>query len=367
MSSTGALQIYAGPAAKARLAERGLRPEDIGMIPAAAGGPKGLALNGLDRFIFGTWLAQSAQPVHLIGASIGAWRMATAALARSTTDVEARFAAMAEAYVTQEYDVLPGETRPRPEGVSERFGEILGEIFMGRETEVLNHPRWRLHVLTSRGRARLLAREGRVRTPLGYIGAFAANIMSRPLLGRWLERVVFSDPRDRLPLTLSDFPSREVHLSRSNLRGALLASCSIPFWLKAQQDLPGAPKGAYWDGGITDYHLHLDYRALQGSTAPLVLYPHFQRQVVPGWLDKAFKHRHRATAFLDNVVVLCPSPAWIAQLPGGKLPDRSDFTVLAKDVPERQRRWRVAVAESQRLADELAALTRLDSVQALSL
>jgi hypothetical protein len=361
--TSAALQVFAGPAAKARLAERGLRAEDVSLIPAAAGGPKGLILNGLDRHVFGAWLPQSRQTVHLVGASIGAWRMATAALAHR--DVATAFDTMAEAYVTQEYDVLPGEKRPRPEGVSKRFGEILGEIFQGREAEVLAHPRLRLHIVTSRGRAGLLAREGRLRTPLGYLGAFAANAVSRPLLGRFLERVVFSDPRDRLPLKLADFTSREVHLSRANLRGALLASCSIPFWLQAQHDLPGAPRGAYWDGGITDYHLHLDYRALQSSSSPLVLYPHFQRQVVPGWLDKALKHRHRATSFLDNVVLLCPSPEWIAKLPGAKLPDRNDFMTLAPD--ERRRRWRVAVAESQRLADEFDALVRQDRVEALPL
>lgn len=363
---TAALQVYAGPAAKARLAERGLRAEDIGLIPAAAGGPKGLILNGLDRYVFGEWLTQSTQPVHLVGASIGAWRMATAALAHR--GVEAAFGTMAEAYVAQQYDVLPGDKRPRPEGVSRRFAEILGGIFEGREAEVLAHPRLRLHIVTSRGQNKglgLLAREGRLRTPLGYAGAFAANAVSRPLLGRFLERVVFSDPRERLPLKLNDFKSREVHLSRANLRAALLASCSIPFWLQAQHDLPGAPRGAYWDGGITDYHLHLDYRALQASAAPLVLYPHFQRQVVPGWLDKALKRRHRATAFLDNVVLLCPSPEWIATLPGAKLPDRNDFIRLEAD--ERQRRWRAAVAESQRLADEFAALARRDSISALPL
>ncbi|MDR7271613.1 hypothetical protein J2X20_004281 [Pelomonas saccharophila] len=361
--TSAALQIFAGPAARARLAERGLRAEDVGLMPAAAGGPKGLILNGLDRFVFGDWLPQSRQTVHLVGASIGAWRMATAALAHR--DVADAFNTMAEAYVTQEYDVLPGEKRPRPEGVSKRFGEILGEIFQGRESEVLAHPRLRLHVVTSRGRAGLLAREGKLRTPLGYLGAFAANAVSRPLLGRFLERVVFSDPRDRLPLKLSDFTSREVHLSRANLRGALLASCSIPFWLQAQHDLPGAPRGAYWDGGITDYHLHLDYRALQQAQSPLVLYPHFQRQVVPGWLDKALKHRHRSTEFLDNVVLLCPSPEFIAQLPGAKLPDRNDFMVL--EAGERRRRWRIAVSESQRLADEFAALVQRASLQALPL
>ncbi|MFT7724734.1 MAG: phospholipase [Roseateles sp.] len=364
--AAAALQLHAGPAARARLAERGLHAGDVGLVPAAAGGPKGLILNGLDRFVFGDWLPQARHPVHLVGASIGAWRMATAALAQR--DVAAAFDAMAEAYVAQDYDVLPGDKRPRPEGVSRRFGEILAGIFAGREAEVLAHPRLRLHIVTSRGQHKglgLLAREGRLRTPLGYLGAFAANAVSRPLLGRFLERVVFSDPRDRLPLRLADFTTREVHLSRANLRGALLASCSIPFWLQAQADLPGAPRGAYWDGGITDYHLHLDYRALQATSAPLVLYPHFQRQVVPGWLDKALKHRHRPTAFLDNVVLLCPSPAWIAGLPGAKLPDRNDFLKL--DAGERRRRWRTAVRESQRLADEFAALVQRDSIAALPL
>ena len=36
----------------------------------------------------------------------------------------------------------------------------------------------------------------------------------------------------------------------------------------------------------------------------LVLYPHFQPHLVPGWLDKALRHRHRASARLDNVVLL---------------------------------------------------------------
>jgi hypothetical protein len=359
-----ALQIYAGPAAKARLAERGLRAQDVGLIPAAAGGPKGLILNGLDRFIFGDWLAQSRHPVHLVGASIGAWRMATAALAhRGVADA---FNTMAEAYVTQEYDVLPGEKRPRPEGVSQRFGGILAEIFEGREADVLAHPRFRLHVITSRGRGGLLAREGKLRTPLGYLGAFAANAVSRPLLGRFLERVVFSDPRDRLPLKLNDFTTREVHLSRANLRGALVASCSIPFWLRAQQDLPGAPRGAYWDGGITDYHLHLDYAAMAEPGA-LVLYPHFQRSVVPGWLDKPFKHRHRATPRLGNVVVLAPHPQWVASLPGGKLPDRGDFMAFGDDFHGRVQAWTRAWRESQRLADELAEAVQGRSLETLPL
>ena len=162
--------------------------------------------------------------------------------------------------------------------------------------QVLGHPRYRLHVFTSRGR-HLLQRQGRLRMPLGYAGAFLANTVSRKAMGGWLERVVFSDAREPLPLPLHDYRTQQVPLSATNLQPSILASCSIPFWLDAVQDIPGAPRGAYWDGGITDYHLHLDYGSMPEG---LVLYPHFQKTVIPGWLDKALKHRHRATAHLDK-------------------------------------------------------------------
>jgi hypothetical protein len=53
------------------------------VVPAAAGGPKGLVLNALDRFVFGHWLpgrSAEGQSVHLIGASIGAWCTTVACL-----------------------------------------------------------------------------------------------------------------------------------------------------------------------------------------------------------------------------------------------------------------------------------------------
>ncbi|MFN6996717.1 MAG: patatin-like phospholipase family protein [Aquincola tertiaricarbonis] len=353
-----ALQIWAGPRARQHLQEHGLQPADVRVMPAAAGGPKGLALNPLDRYLFGHWLpGGGAQPVHLLGASIGAWRMASACLA----DPDAALARLAEDYITQTYEHRPGKP-PLPAHVSEVFGAKLAEHFAGREAEVLQHPRYRLHVFTSRGHHPLLRREGRWRTPLGYLGAFASNAVSRSAMGGWLERVVFQDARDALPVPLTDFRTHAVPLSPVNLRPSVLASCSIPFWLQAVRDIPGAPPGAYWDGGITDYHLHLDYAAMAEG---LVLYPHFQSSLVPGWLDKAWRSRHRASHRLDNVVVLAPDPHWVAQsLPGGKLPDRTDFQRLAHDVPARVRLWRRALAESQRLADDFAALAARPSIAA---
>jgi hypothetical protein len=355
-----ALSVHAGPRALEALRRHGLKPEHVRVIPAAAGGPKGLVLNPLDRYLFGEWLAGPGGPVHLLGASIGAWRMASACLAHP----DVALAQMAEDYIHQDY----GDKRPlSPRHVSAVFGANLHARFAHRAGEVLGHPRLRLHVFTSRGR-QLLHRDGRalssISTPLGHIGAFAANALSRRALGRWWERVVFSDPRDDLPIRLQDYRTRNAPLRSDNLVASLLASCSIPYWLEPVRNISGAPPGLYWDGGITDYQLHLDYASIGEMPADpaagpgLVLYPHFQTAVVPGWLDKPFKRRHRATGRLANVIVLAPQPSWIRTLPNGKLPDRSDFKRYGIDTRARVAAWSRALRESERLRDEFAAWAR---------
>ena len=371
-----ALRIHAGPAARQHLEQRGLQPSDVGVIPAAAGGPKGLILGPLDRFIFGDWLPRSQQPVHLVGASIGAWRMATACLDASV----AAFERLEHDYIHQDYELPPGKKRPTAAHVSERFGQNLDAFYGGRVGEVLTHPRYHLHIVTSRGR-HLLGREHRVATPLGYLGAFLSNTVHRKALGAWLERVVFSSAGAALPFATTDYRTRQVGLTADNFMQALQASCSIPFVLQAVHNIPGAPPGAYWDGGITDYHLHLAYgkqsggsakmiaggaypssaggeKGLKirgaGGTGSLVLYPHFQHRVVPGWLDKSLRWRHKATAALDSMVVLSPDPDWVRTLPNGKLPDRNDFTHYGTDSAARAKAWLAATRASQQLAQEWA-------------
>jgi len=357
-----ALAVYAGPRARRQLRERGLRPADVRVVPAAAGGPKGLILNPLDRFLFGHWLPQApagTAPVHLIGASIGAWRMACATL----PDADTALADLAQAYIHQRFDVPDGQM-PDAAEVSRAFRAMLDAQFAGRQDQMLAQPRWRLHIVTSRGRGPLLRGHGRTATALGYAAAYASNLLSRRALGGWLQRVVFSDPRTPLPFALDDLASQSVALRSGNLAAALQASGSIPFVLQAVHNIAGAPAGAYWDGGITDYHLHLRYASMSDG---LVLYPHFQRAVVPGWLDKALRQRHRASAALDNVVLLAPRPEWVAQLPGAKLPDRQDFTAWLHDPAERVRRWQIALSASQQLADEAQSLLLRGPIDALPL
>ena len=346
-----ALRIYAGPLARRHIEEHGLQAGDVGVVPAAAGGPKGLVLGPLDRFLFGDWLPRTDHTIHLVGASIGAWRMATACLRAPVP----AFDRLERDYIAQSYDLPPGRKAPTPAHVSQRFGEGLEAFYGGRIQEVLTHPRFRLHIVTSRGR-HVLGREHRIATPLGYLGAFVSNTLHRKAMGAWLERVVFSAPENGaacpLPFGTEDFPTRQVALTEANFQPALQASCSIPFLLQAVHDIPGAPRGAYWDGGITDYHLHLKYDC--GPGPGLVLYPHFQKSVVPGWLDKALKWRHGATAFLDRMIVLAPDPQWVQQLPNGKLPDRTDFSRYGSDLQARVRDWTRAAEESRKLADEFA-------------
>jgi hypothetical protein len=360
-----ALRIYAGPKARRHIEEHGLNPQDVRVVPGAAGGPKGLVLGPLDRFIFGNWLPASTQEVHLIGASIGAWRMATACLHDPVT----AFQRLENDYIQQHIAAPPGKKLPPAQVVSEQFGQSLKDFYGGRVQQVLQHPRYRLHIVTSRGR-HMLRREHGVGTPLGYLGAFLTNTLHRKAMGAWLERVVFSSQEAALPFATSDYRTRQLPLTEANFNPALQASCSIPFMLKAVHNIPGAPPGAYWDGGITDYHLHLNYASdliaggaggkgasstfdSQNTASPgLVLYPHFQKTVVPGWLDKGLKWRHGATHFLDNMVLLAPSTEWIKTLPNGKLPDRNDFVHYSRDPQGRMKVWNAAVAASLQLAEE---------------
>ena len=74
MSRPSSLIVKAGPKALATIRRDGFRPEQVAVIPGAAGGPKALVIIGLDRAIFGEWLPRATRVRDLIGVSIGAWQ-----------------------------------------------------------------------------------------------------------------------------------------------------------------------------------------------------------------------------------------------------------------------------------------------------
>jgi hypothetical protein len=341
------LTIRAGPRALERLRTHGLDPGDVEIIPGAAGGPKALGIAGLDRAIFGEWLAGAPRVRHLIGASIGAWRFAAASLPEPTK-VLAEFARL---YTEQSYP-----RRPSRRFVSDAARTMLDALFKGREAEILANPWNRVHILTVRGRWPL-SRDSSLHTPLGFGMAAMANAIGRRHLARFIDRTVFLDAREAPPVMpgrFDAFHTHTVHLDAENFGHALLASASIPLVLEGVPNIPRAPEGIYWDGGLIDYHLHLPYHHAQG----LVLYPHFTDRIVPGWLDKALPWRRGSGPWLDNVIVVAPSHEYLATLPGAKLPDRKDFARYAADDAKRKAVWRTAIGESDRLAEDFLEFAR---------
>jgi hypothetical protein len=224
----------------------------------------------------------------------------------------------------------------------------------GRGAEPLNNPNYSLGIITMRGAGALAQTRGiRWREMAGFLLAATSNFVSRKRLAASMERVIFHDPRDDqawLRTGFDGFASHFVGLSEGNIRDALLASGSIPLVLQAVGNIAGAPPGAYWDGGLIDYHLHLPYQRDPG----LVMYPHFADYIVPGWLDKSMPWRRARGAALDNLILVSPSPSFVARLPNGKLPDRSDFRRYGQNHTARIRDWTCAVDESERMAEALA-------------
>ena len=343
------LTIRAGRRALERIRSHGLAASDIEIVPGAAGGPKALGIAGLDSAVFGEWLPAAPGVRHLIGASIGAWRFAAAC----RTDPLAALDDFARAYTEQSYP-----RRPTRRFVSDSARTMLAGLFTGREDEILGHPHYRLHILAVRGRWPL-TRDSAFTTSLGFGMAAMANALGRRHLARFMDRAIFHDMREhpaffRTGSGFDAFRTHEIALDRGNLVEALLASASIPLVLEGVPDIPSAPAGIYWDGGIIDYHLHLPYHRANG----LVLYPHFTDRIVPGWLDKGMSWRHARGEWLDNVVLVAPSREYLAALPYGKLPDRRDFVRFESDNAGRMKYWRGAIAESARLGDAFLEFAR---------
>ena len=148
------------------------------------------------------------------------------------------------------------------------------------------------------------------------------------------------------PLAYHDLPTRDVPLTPGIVARALLSSGSIPLVMAGVRDIDGAP-GTHFDGGIIDYHFDFGF----ARDDRLVLFPHFFDRITPGWLDKPWKSRRPRAEALDDVVMIAPSDAFVASLPGSKVPDRDDFLDFGQD--ERIERWYGVIDRCRVLAEEL--------------
>ncbi len=312
------------------------------MLPGASGGAKWIGIAGLDRYLFGTFLqAPRERPLHGIGSSIGSWRLACL----GQHDPLAALARGHEAYIHQQRYTKDPSPREVTEVLTRCLDHLLGASGID---EILTHPTLRVHVITAEARG-AAASDRRLVLAGALAFAAAANFVSRRTLALQMRRTIFHAAGDESPfLSLRDLPTVHRRLTPENARAVLLASGSIPLLLEGVR-IPDAP-GVHWDGGVTDYHLDLDY----GTGDGLVLFPHFYDYIVPGWFDKSLAWRRAGAANFSRTLLIAPSPAFVRSLPGGKLPDRQDFYTLSDDA--RAERWEAVSRRTSVLGEALHEL-----------
>jgi len=352
---SGSLIFRAGKKALSIIKEEGLQPDRIKVITGAAGGPKWLVLNHLDRAIFSQWLTLRNEPLSLIGSSIGAWRFAAVATKHPIEAIE-KFQA---AYIHQSY-----RSKPTHEEVSRASAVVLDAYIDDKDiSDILHHPYLRLNIITARSKWPV-ASDNKIRLVAGLAAAFIANLVSRNLLNYFFERVVFSDPRHLLPF-LGDckFPIRNIPLSETNLKCALLSSGSIPLVMSGVRDIPEDNIGVYRDGGLLDYHPYPDISFTKNDG--IVLFPHYMDRIIPGWMDKKLVWRKPSQDTIDNLLLVSPSERFIERLPYKKIPDRSDFYLFKERQNDRISYWSSVVKQSEQLGDEFLDAVQTNKIQKL--
>ena len=328
------LLILAGEEAKKRIRKHGFSLDLFDTFVGASGGPKWLTLYGIDR-VLSPLIASRTQPMQMIGSSIGAMRIACYAQ-RDPVKALDRFL---ESYVQ-----TPLQEFTRPTLARFIRHTVKGAVEGSAVDEILANDKLKLHMVAARAGRSLLP--DRV-APLALALPALLNAAHPALLGAGVRRTLFVSDLDSPLAAARDYHGDRVSLTRENLLPALMASGTIPGLLEGIRDISGAPRGIYWDGGITDYHFDPKWNVTDG----LILYPHFGPTLVPGWFDKPFRGRHLKPEEFDRLVVLAPSPAFVDALPFHKIPDRRDVRILTP--LELHRHWTVTARESQRLGDAL--------------
>ncbi len=334
------LRFLAGRRVRDHIEKEGFRLEDFPTLLGAAGGPKWLVLYGLDR-VLAPRLTRLGHRVHLVGASIGAWRFAAYAQADPAAALDRLLASYTRFDVAHQGPIDMNEVF---EGYCR---DLLGE--RGAE-EILASPHGALHVVVAWLRRRWLP-------PLAGLGlAAGVNTLGRRMLLRFgPERLVLSSAE---PRPAAGWPARHVPLTTTNMAAALRASGAIPGLVRPVADLvPGEP-GFGVDGGIIDYHFDASLAA-----DDFILYPHFYPHLVPGWFDKPFRRRRLLPHAVDNLLLIAPSPEFVAGLPQGKVPDRNDPRRLGLEAC--QQAWCQAADASRRLGDAFLEALERDRVPAL--
>ncbi|RLV61163.1 patatin-like phospholipase family protein [Parashewanella curva] len=330
------LDIIAGKSALKTIEQHGFNQDLFSVFLGASGGPKWFSLFGLDKYVFGEFFKNRTEELYLIGSSAGAFRSACFA----QNDPVAAISRMAESYSETIYS---GEVDASE--VSAKAIELL-DYALGDNgvEEIIGNQVFKTHFLVNKANG-FMQSDSKGLQLASLFKSYLLNRVDRKLLKSQFDRYVFHHPQSQLQINDPyGFNTQHVELTNENLKQALLASGSIPLVMEGINDIPGAPKGKYWDGGIIDYHF--DFQISHNDK--LVLYPHFNPEPKAGWFDKNLS-RKVMNQHYDNVVMLVPSAEFIASLPYGKIPDRKDFETM--DAETRIKYWKTVLAETEKLAD----------------
>ena len=337
------IDFYAGKKALSIIRDEGLKQERVRVIAAAAGGPKWIILSGIDRFFLPEFFKDRSSPLSLVGSSIGAWRNAVSI----QKDSPAAFERFLQAYLEQRYP-----PRPSAAEVTRQSLTILNTAIPDENAgSIMDHPWMRLHIFSARSR-HFMKSSSRAVLAAGMGMTWIANSINRRFLNFFFERCLFHDSRDPLPcFTDNDLPVKKITLTAENLKKAVMASGSIPLAMEGISNIAEAAPGTYRDGGLTDYQHSIPF--VEPGSDSLVLYPHYNNTMIPGWFDKQLHWRRPDKKITDNILMFCPSEECTASLPAGKIPDRGDFSLFRGNDTGRISYWKATAEKSNEMAEEI--------------
>jgi len=326
--TTGSIHIRAGNRAYEIIRDGGFDFDRVTAYFAPATGPRWLAATGFDLALLTNDLLGRVKPVLLLGASAGAWRFA----AWLQPEAEKSYRTLIEKYISISY-----KRNDTPSTVLDSLKAIINAYIEDDALPfALANKKYRFAVITARTR-HLLASEIALIQRIGLWICFLSNAISRTYIHDFAERVVFYNGAKPPYFCLRpEYHGKFIPLSNVNFKHAIMASGAIPLVVAGIRDIYGAPVGVYRDGGLIDYHLTHNYAS---SSEDIVLFFNHQKRIIPGWLDKKLSYRHPQTSVLDNVLMIYPSDTFVAGLPGGKVPDRDDFTTFIDDESTRIKNW----------------------------
>ncbi len=333
--------IKAGPAAIEKIKKTGLQPEDISVMPAAAGGPKWIVLHAFDKYLMTNWFHDRKTPLHLVGASAGAWRMLCYCLQDPAKAID-RFL---QSYVEQSY-----KEWPTPDEVVKELESIVAYTLGENGIEhLLNDSFKKLYVISTQ--TKFPEKKGsKYRFPFAKIAL--KNLFSRSLIQNDVNRLVFTNTSSTQIIKEDSFKTIRMPFNKQNVKNALRSTGTIPMLMNPVNNIAGID-GLIWDGALVDYHIGLNY-----NTDKLVFYPHFASNIIEGWFDKFVKWRKFNGPVLDKMILVSPSDSYIKSLPDSKIPDRKDFETHFDNEEVRMKHWYEVARRGEEMVNEFDELWR---------